>query len=298
MNRFSIIIPAYNVGEYIEECIESIVKQEYNNYEIIVVNDSSTDLTGIKLAELKKKYLDINMKIIYNQQRLGVGKARNIGLDIAGGEYLLFVDADDYLCSKEALGSLHEKLSQNDDPDILMFGSVINYKDKKENIKKRIRMIPNKKQESKRYQLNRKAVSFIWPLCIKRNLIEKNHIRFQEDVKLYEDAIFRNQAIAYANDIKSDKCIYYNYNRRLDNGKSITTGTEITYKEKIKELKKVVDRINELVEKGEIPQEQAKYFKKTKLLFFKSSILITSTLLLKKIKSKIKSVEKQEEISR
>lgn len=298
MKRFSIIIPAYNADEYIEECIESITKQEYNNYEIVVVNDSSIDLTGMKLAELKQKYPHNDIKNIYNQQRVGVGKSRNIGLDIASGEYLLFVDADDYLCSETALSNLNDKLIQNSEPDILMFGSVINYKDKNEISKKKIKLLPNKRQENKKYQLNRKSISFVWPLCMKRELIEKNHIRFQEDIKLFEDVIFRHQAVAYANDIKSDNGIYYNYNRRLDNGKSITTGTETSYKEKINELKKVVERINELVERGEIPKEQARYFKKTKLLFLSCFLIITSTNLIKKIKAKTKNKQKQEEQSR
>lgn len=295
MKRFSIIIPAYNAGKYIEECIESIAKQEYNNYEIIVINDNSMDSTGMKLIEIKKNYPNINLKIRYNEERLGVGKSRNIGIDNANGSYLLFVDADDYLCSEKALGNIDEKLTQNSEPDILMFGSIINYKDSKENSKRKIKLIPNERQANKKYQLKRRQTSFVWPLCIKRELVEKNHIRFQEDIKLYEDNIFRYQTIASANNIKSDRRIYYNYNRRLDNGESITTGTEMSYKEKLAEVRRFIERIDELVEKGEIPKEQARYFKKTKLIFFSKTIVITSTHLAKKLTSIVDRVRKPEE---
>lgn len=90
----SIIIPAYNVGRYIEDCILSIVRQSYNNIEILVINDGSTDETHDiidKLATTDERIVPIH------QQNVGVSAARNIGIEISKGEYLVFVDGDDYL---------------------------------------------------------------------------------------------------------------------------------------------------------------------------------------------------------
>lgn len=90
----SIIVPAYNVGRYIEECVRSIINQSYKQIEIIVVDDGSADDTPIiidKLAEQDKRVIPIH------QQNAGVSAARNVGIKASKGEYLVFVDGDDYI---------------------------------------------------------------------------------------------------------------------------------------------------------------------------------------------------------
>lgn len=92
----SIIIPAYNVGKYIEECVQSIIKQTYNNIEIIVVDDGSPDETPYiidRLATIDKRIIPIHKK------NAGVSAARNSGIEVSHGEYLVFVDGDDYIAS-------------------------------------------------------------------------------------------------------------------------------------------------------------------------------------------------------
>ena len=91
--KFSIIIPNYNCGEYIEDCLLSILKQNYNNYEIIVIDDGSTDNS----LEILDKYKKNNSIKLYKTNRLKQGGARNKGLKMATGEYVLFLDSDDYL---------------------------------------------------------------------------------------------------------------------------------------------------------------------------------------------------------
>ncbi len=92
----SIVIPAYNAGKYIEKCIQSIINQTYRNFEIIIVNDGSTDNT----KAICKKYvkLDNRIKLISTENR-GAGSARNTGIAEAKGRYISFVDSDDYVCS-------------------------------------------------------------------------------------------------------------------------------------------------------------------------------------------------------
>jgi len=94
MKKISVIVPVYNTEEYIEKCINSITGQTYKNLEIIVVNDGSTDNSLNILKSLQSK--DSRIRII-NQENKGVSAARNTGLDNATGEYIAFVDSDDYL---------------------------------------------------------------------------------------------------------------------------------------------------------------------------------------------------------
>lgn len=90
----SIIIPVYNVEDYIENCLNSLINQTYENIEIICVDDGSTDLSGDKIKSIKNS--DNRIKYYY-QSNQGVSSARNKGLSYANGEYVIFVDADDYL---------------------------------------------------------------------------------------------------------------------------------------------------------------------------------------------------------
>lgn len=94
MSRISIIVPVYNVEQYIERCIESIVNQSFSDLEIILVNDGSTDDSGIICESYARK--DKRIRVI-NKKNGGLSSARNIGLDNITGEYLMFVDGDDFI---------------------------------------------------------------------------------------------------------------------------------------------------------------------------------------------------------
>lgn len=94
MKLLSIIVPVYNVENYIDECVRSIVSQEYTNLEIILIDDGSTDTSGMKCDKWKTK--DNRIKVIHKLNG-GLSDARNAGLNIATGEYIGFVDSDDYI---------------------------------------------------------------------------------------------------------------------------------------------------------------------------------------------------------
>ncbi|MEG0679282.1 MAG: glycosyltransferase family 2 protein, partial [Carnobacterium sp.] len=89
----SVIVPVYNVEEYIEECLESIVNQKYQSLEIIVVEDGSTDESPQRI----QKYLNDDRILFIEQKNKGLSGARNTGMSKASGEYILFVDSDDYI---------------------------------------------------------------------------------------------------------------------------------------------------------------------------------------------------------
>ena len=90
----SIIIPVYNVEKYLEECIESVINQTYRNLEIILVDDGSTDKCLETCKEYEKR--DNRIKVIH-QENAGVSVARNVGIDFSTGQYIGFVDSDDFI---------------------------------------------------------------------------------------------------------------------------------------------------------------------------------------------------------
>ena len=92
MEKISIIITAYNDEKYIKKCIESVIYQTYKNIEIIIINDGSNDNT----LEIINQFNDERIKI-YNQKNLGTGKARNNGLKYSTGDFIIFIDGDDYI---------------------------------------------------------------------------------------------------------------------------------------------------------------------------------------------------------
>ena len=92
--KISVIIPVYNVDEFLSECLESVINQTYNNIEIILIDDGSTDESG-KICD-KYGAKDKRIKVIH-QENMGVSSTRNRGIDLSSGEYLTFVDSDDIL---------------------------------------------------------------------------------------------------------------------------------------------------------------------------------------------------------
>ena len=104
--RFSIIIPNFNEGKYIRECLESVFNQTYKNYEVIVIDDGSTDnsLDIIKDFDVK----------LYHSNGLHAGGARNLGLDNTSGEYVVFLDSDDYLAGNDVLDKLDNLINDED----------------------------------------------------------------------------------------------------------------------------------------------------------------------------------------
>ena len=125
MKRYSVLIPAYNVENYIVECVESILKQDdmsleeiYNNVEIIIANDGSTDKTGEKCDELAKKYRNIQ---VYHKDNEGLLLTRTFLRKKAKSEYILFLDADDKWESN-ILKTLNNYIKNYNSPDIISFG--------------------------------------------------------------------------------------------------------------------------------------------------------------------------------
>lgn len=118
MPKISIVVPVYNVEKYVSECLESILNQSNQDYEIICVNDGSTDLSGEMVMNYQKKYGE---KIVYaEQENLGLSSARNTGISIAKGEYICFVDSDD-MFADNALEVLVSAIEMYSDVQIINY---------------------------------------------------------------------------------------------------------------------------------------------------------------------------------
>lgn len=110
--KVSIIIPIYNTEDYLEKCIISVLNQTYKNLEIILINDGSSDSS----ADIAKKYVEMDKRVLYFEQKnSGVSSARNYGLDLATGDYILFIDSDDWVESTIVEKLLNRMHSHNVD---------------------------------------------------------------------------------------------------------------------------------------------------------------------------------------
>lgn len=111
----SVVVPVYNVEEYLEECLNSIINQSYKNLEIILVDDGSTDKSGYICDDFSQK--DNRIKVIHKENG-GLSDARNVGIKSAKGEFIYLIDSDDFICSKDALERMYHLF--NEEVDIVL----------------------------------------------------------------------------------------------------------------------------------------------------------------------------------
>ncbi len=201
MIKFSIIVPVHNMEKYIERCLDSIINQTFKDYEIIVVNDGSTDNT----LDILKKY---NIKLI-NQKYLGVSEARNNAIKKASGKYMVFLDSDDYL-SKDLLYKLDKET--NDNPDVIRYQVRKIYGNKKEDFNENSFPTMDGVNAFNRI-VNYKFIDPIWCYAIKRNYYLKEKFSFKKNT-LHEDFGIVPLIIIKAKKIKSISYIGYNYFQR------------------------------------------------------------------------------------
>jgi len=128
--KFSIIVPVYNVEDYLKQCLDSIIGQTYTNFEIIIVNDGSKDNSQQIIDEYEQKYPSLIKA--FKKENGGLSDARNFGVEKVVGDYILFVDSDDYI-NKELLEKLNEVIVRDKEPEIISFDAQVIHKDKKEN---------------------------------------------------------------------------------------------------------------------------------------------------------------------
>lgn len=221
--QISVIVPIYNVERYLRQCLESICSQSYRNLEIILVDDGSPDLSGIICNEYANR--DSRIKVIHKKNE-GLGEARNTGLDFASGEYIYFIDSDDWIES-DMLFKLLSSMEENK-ADFVMSGfkkcsqgfkDVIHRQVKKiqiyqgEEVQKNILlpMVAQRSTVKEDYTIN----MCVWTNLYKRSIIEKEHIRFlSEREYLSEDICFNLKYLmhTYCAVVIPDTFYCYRYN--------------------------------------------------------------------------------------
>ncbi|MFD9125336.1 glycosyltransferase family 2 protein [Kitasatospora sp. NPDC059571] len=126
MPRFSVIVPVYQVQEYLAECLDSVLAQSCADFELIAVDDRSPDGCGAILDEIAGR--DPRVRVLHLEQNVGLGRARNAGLAVAAGDYVIFLDSDDTL-TPGLLQAVADRLAACDDPEILVYDYARTYWD-------------------------------------------------------------------------------------------------------------------------------------------------------------------------
>lgn len=207
MYKFSIIIPVYNSEKYLDRCILSCINQTYKNFEIILIDDGSSD-NSLKICN-KYKNIDNRINVIHNKNE-GVSIARNIGIENSEGKYIVFVDSDDFI-EQDMLEKLENLLNKQKTECIIynldnMLKSKAVYGEEINNIL--IKLIISEVINS---PCNKVYI---------RDIIEKNNIRFEKNVKIGEDLLFN---VLYISKIKGFYLLnenFYNYSK--ENKQSLT----------------------------------------------------------------------------
>ena len=255
MILFSIIVPVYNAERYIENALHSVINQDENNFEIIVVNDGSTD-NSLKIIK-KIARSDERIKV-YNQKNKGVSCARNLGLDKAKGKYILFLDSDDAL-PLDALSNYY-RIFQAENADIIEGNLVIDGEKHKYLKRHRIKLFDH--DRAIKYFLNCKTISgYVGGKAYKRSILQ--NIRFIPSIYYGEDGIFFLEAL-----LKSYKLVYasfacYKYTIRLNSLSGRGQDYNLHNLEVFKQSKNV---------QNYVPQKSKKYNKVFIFELYKSEI--------------------------
>ena len=179
MKKVSVIIPVYNVEEYLPKCLDSIINQSLKDIEIILVNDGSPDNSQNIIEEYKKKDKRI-ISII--KENGGQGSARNLGLTKAKGEYIAYVDSDDYI-EPDMLLEMYNK-AKDQDLDIVICGYKNIYKDREEELLISKNLLTDTLADKKSKIFNTISP---WSKIYKRDFLLKSKVLFEEDRVWYED---------------------------------------------------------------------------------------------------------------
>lgn len=210
--RFSVVVPVYNVETYLEQCLESLMAQNYQDYEVICVNDGSTDNSREILAQWEERFPQ--MKVI-DRENGGLSAARNTGLKEAKGDYVVFVDSDDWVEPT----MLSRLVDEANGEDMVCFACR-----RTDNEKFDVLEIEqgNGWDYFNRHALEHREVSFVcvWQRCYRRHFLLDNDLWFREGI-FHEDNQFTPRACLKAQSIKVIPDVLYNY--RIRPGSIMTT---------------------------------------------------------------------------
>ena len=198
--KISIIIPVYNVEKYLEKCLNSVLNQTFTDYEVICVNDGSTDGSLTILRDYEKQFKNL---IVIDTENGGTASARNIGLENAKGEYIWFVDSDDWI-EENSLQILDSQL-KNEKPDVLCFNGKVVYEEDRHIEFDEIQPenFTSGWDYYNKYALQGRKFHFV---CVvlrvyRRNFLIENDLFFDKNVS-FEDNLWIPQVFYYTKNVK------------------------------------------------------------------------------------------------
>lgn len=211
--KISVVMPVYNVEKYLGKCIESVLNQSYKNLQVIIVEDNSTDNSREVCIEYSKKDDRI---LLITQEKFGVSRARNVALENATGEYIAFVDSDDWL-EENAFEKMLNNILEND-VDVCFCGYYKEFSDK------RISVSPLKVGVCNLYTAYEQTIvrgsyqSMLWNKLFKKELIfdDGKKILFDESLTNGEDGLWTQMVLANAKRVFLDSSELYHYRVRDD----------------------------------------------------------------------------------
>ena len=197
MKKVSVIVPIYNVEKYIKRCLESILKQTYQNFEILCVDDCGQDNSMTIVERMQKKYPQ-KIQILYGKENGGLGAARDRGIEVATGDYISFIDSDDYIKKDFLETYMHAAMKK--DADMVMGGYVRDANGK-------LKDVPVDLKDENFVWMNVSA----WTKIYKKEFLKQNQISFC-GVGRYEDEGFLYRILVCDPQIEViDYCGYYYY---------------------------------------------------------------------------------------
>lgn len=211
----SIIIPVYNSEKYLVPCIESVLNQTFTNFELLLIDDGSSDQS----AEIGRHYQEKDKRVrLIQQKNGGASAARNRGLEEAQGGYIMFVDSDDYI--EPVLLELAYNAIQESRADLYISGFIEEYFEQEEIVSRKIYAA----KENKEYTIKKFLEdvgddfpdSYIQGPCAKlyaRESIETGPIRFNCDLSLWEDFLFNQEVLSKIQKIYISSGVYYHYRK-------------------------------------------------------------------------------------
>ena len=219
MCKISVIVPVYNAEKYLSRCIDSILNQTYKDFELILINDGSKD----KSIDILRKYenIDNRIKVIDNSNN-GVSKTRNIGIRLAQGEYIQFIDSDDFI--DENMFEYNINTVEQENADIVMTGFYLDIESKKgidtalQTFEKSISIGAKDIARNLINRLNGTYINSPVNKLYKKSIIVDNNILMNENIDLGEDLIFNLEYMKYCQSVVfSDKCYYHYCMKAEDN---------------------------------------------------------------------------------
>ena len=239
---FSIIVPIYNVERYLEQCIESVLVQDYQNYELILVDDGSPDNSIDICTKYAKQYSNI---VFVHKINGGLSDARNVGIKIARGEYLMFLDSDDYWEGTSILSDLQKIINENN-PDVIFNYMSSVYPDKIIiHYMNREKLVGSFREDFQGLYQEGIYLGFAWTKIVKRDVILKNKLFFIKE-RYFEDIPWSFSLAKYINSYAIYKNCFYMYRRERKGAISsvVTKKNQISLFKNLSEIFQQISEIN------------------------------------------------------